>query len=342
MASQILRTLRFQRKYVDLIEECKKLLVYVPRNPKIYEELCIGYYHVGEMEKSYECLDKIFSMRPRCPAILNRSVTNKLLFVDRGYGKLISPTNGGGDVVTVTITTCKRLNLFIQTVESFLERCKDLHLVKEFVCIDDNSSEEDRETMKTKFPFFRYIFKTPEQKGHAVSMKMLSGEVTTDYVLHLEDDWLFFNTFSLSEMLEIITDRADVMQCAVNKNYATGPNKSILGGEECWTEGNLRYFVHEFCPSDADKVKFTKKHGFGKSCNYWPHFTLQPSLIDTRVWKSLEFLSVPHFEMNYAKRYADRGWKTAFLQESITKHIGKNMGDTEGYNAYELNGVKQF
>jgi hypothetical protein len=78
---------------------------------------------------------------------------------------------------------------------------------------------------------------------------------------------------------------------------------------------------------------------------YWPHFTLQPSLIDASVFRdeSLEFRNVRNFEKDFAHQYTDKGWKTAFVQQHHTTiHIGKNMGDTTCQNAYELNNVIQY
>src|SRR5687768_17576745 len=61
--------------------------------------------------------------------------------------------------ITITMTTCKRYNLFKDTVHSFINCCQDLHLAKEWIVIDDNSSGQDRILMKTNFPFIKFIFK---------------------------------------------------------------------------------------------------------------------------------------------------------------------------------------
>ena len=50
--------------------------------------------------------------------------------------------------VTITMTTCKRFNLFTQTVSSFINCCLDIELVSRWICVDDNSTEEDRKEMK--------------------------------------------------------------------------------------------------------------------------------------------------------------------------------------------------
>ena len=44
-------------------------------------------------------------------------------------------------------------------MNSFLNCCKDLDMIREIILVDDNSSEADREIMKKKFPFIKYYLK---------------------------------------------------------------------------------------------------------------------------------------------------------------------------------------
>ena len=94
--------------------------------------------------------------------------------------------------ITFTITTCKRYDLFEKTINSFLNCCMDLHMIDRWFCIDDNSSEEDREKMKKNYPFFEFYFKGKQDKGHSRSMNIIKKNVKTPYIFHMEDDWKFF------------------------------------------------------------------------------------------------------------------------------------------------------
>lgn len=338
----ILRSLR--NSYAELVKTGENMVLLTPSNPELYEELCIAYWNLGRKRESFDCLDKIALLRPRDSVLLERCVTNKLFFEkDHETEKWTysQTSNVRNPVVTVTITSCKRLPLFLRTIESFMRCCVDKHLIKEYICIDDNSSDKDRNIMINSFPFIRFIFKGPEDKGHSKSMQMLVKEVTTPYMLHLEDDWLFFDRVCISDMLEIMRNEETVKQVAINKNYNVLPERRIIGGKEKFTPGNLRYFLHEQCITEQEKRDFDEKHGIGPSCNYWPHFTLQPSLIDTKIFLEIPFEQVPHFEMVFANKFVERGYKTAFIQGVTTRHIGKNLGE-DGLNAYELNNVQQF
>lgn len=341
-------------QYHKIVEINEKLVQITPCVPSIYEELCIAYYYIGDKKKSFECLEKIFTLRPRDSQILERSISNKLLYEKEYTEESWKPSinskvsDSVEPVVTFTITTCKRLDLFIRTMESFMRSCVDKHLIKEFICVDDNSSEHDRKIMQEKFPFFRYIFKSPEDKGHAKSMQIITREaVKTPYIFHMEDDWLIINPIFLSDLIEIMieSDEFGVKQVCINKNYREIPEISIPGGYEKYTQGNLRYFIHEHTKTEYETRKFYLKYGIHPSCNYWPHYTLQPSLVCNVVFKEIEYEDVKQFERVFAIKYEAKGWKTAFHQEINCRHIGRlidEAGQSGKKNAYELNDVEQF
>ena len=75
--------------------------------------------------------------------------------------------------IMFTVTTCKRRDLFEQTVNSVMRTWKDVSSVDYFFCVDDNSSEEDRRFMKQQYPFFNYYMKSPSEKGHRESMNII-------------------------------------------------------------------------------------------------------------------------------------------------------------------------
>ena len=95
--------------------------------------------------------------------------------------------------ITVTMTTCKRFDLFRRTMISILKYVKDLkQYLFDWIVIDDNSSEKMRNQMKEEFPFITYIYKDETNKGHARSLNILMDMIKTPYVMNIEDDWEFF------------------------------------------------------------------------------------------------------------------------------------------------------
>ncbi len=235
--------------------------------------------------------------------------------------------------VTLTMTSCKRFDLFEQTVNSLINNVKDLYMVERFICIDDNSSKEDRIKMLDKYPFIEFQFKRPDQKGHVFSMNLIRKKLTDQdrFVFHLEDDFVFLIRRNyIGRSLQVLRDNPQVGQVLFNRNYAETVNQySIQGGKPF---GGGKFLVHEHREKRENSI----------SCEYWPHFSFRPSIIRKEVFDRVGvFNSVPHFEMDYARRYVSLGYISAFHNRVDTLHIGK-LTSEKGDNAYSLNDVKQF
>lgn len=248
--------------------------------------------------------------------------------------KYIKNTKGKQINILFTMTTCKRLDLFTKTVNSILNTWTDLDKVDAFWCVDDNSSEEDRIAMKTRFPFFEYYMKSGAQKGHRESMNILWNkliEIGPKYWIHIEDDRLFIRKANyVQEAIDFLEKYPRISQVVYNKFYA-----------DKWTD--LQQYGGKII--EPGKIEHVYSSEFKRpTSGWWPHYTLQPSM--TRVSAVLETgrYDTPtcSFELEYAKRWAEKGFKTGYFDWYSNIHFGKLHGDTIGKNAYEMNDVQQF
>ena len=250
-------------------------------------------------------------------------------------------------VVTITTTTCKRTDLITRTVDSFLECVLDYKdYVKEWIIVDDNSSDEDRKFMKERYPFIRFIYKGVEDKGHPRSMNMFLKEVTTPYVFNLEDDFEFFRRDKYFErMINILNIDRTYGQCLMNINYTEDTDSgNNIWGSTMKTSPQGRYFVHNYYTGKQLEEE-QKKLGC-PSCLYWPHFSFRVGLTKTTVFQDLGSYdeTAKHFEMEYAHRFVSKGYKTTFLDGIYCAHIGRRTYErnTDKKNAYDLNEERQF
>ena len=251
--------------------------------------------------------------------------------------------------VTLTVTSCKRLELFETTINSFLNCCTDIGRVSRFVCIDDNSSAEDRQRMGARYPFFEFILKSPEEKGHARSMNRLLETIRTPYWLHLEDDWHFIVTTDyVSRAVDVLKAEPTLAQVVFNRNYAELlKGRALVGGTvRRHQDRGFRYVLHEYTPEGAERDAFFSRHPAGSRSNtWWPHFSLQPSLIDVGRLRSVgSFTEAGPFEQEFARRFMQAGWRTAFFDSVVCFHIGRLIAERGSgkKNAYELNETTQF
>lgn len=264
--------------------------------------------------------------------------------------------------ITLTITTCKRFNLFEKTMNSFINCCQDILLIDRFICIDDNSSEEDRLQMQKLYPFFEFIFKTPEQKGHLASMNMVISEVKTPYVLHMEDDFLFLDKSEyikpalqiLNQSKYILLDDVpadqnihskEIGQVLFNRNYQEEIESFVPGGYLAETSTKYKYIIHEhYTEGTAGYLEAQDFYKRGTSV-YWPHFSFRPSILKTSVYKKLgQFASGGFFEREYADRYYANNYISTYFDKVTCEHIGRltRERNSDKKNAYELNEEEQF
>ena len=244
--------------------------------------------------------------------------------------------------IVLTITSCKRFDLFEKTINSFLNNCSDVGKITYFFCVDDNSSDEDREQMSKLYPFFNFYFKNAGEKGHRQSMNIIwnkLNELKPMFYLHLEDDWLFINkrsyvTDSISFLERFESD--GIHQILFNKNYAEIINGfNLVGGKLVDEDNNIKLHI-----KDEPNLN-------GSNCAYWPHFSFRPSVIRTSAVLTLGNFDSPNtfFERDYADKYFhSAGYTSAYFNDVSSIHIGKLTSESRESkkNAYELNNEEQF
>jgi tetratricopeptide (TPR) repeat protein len=237
--------------------------------------------------------------------------------------------------VMLTITTCKRLALFKDTINSMIRTWRDLSAVDYFFCVDDNSSADDRLVMQTDYPFFDYYMKEPAEKGHRESMNIIWNklrEIQPTYWIHMEDDWLYFKQESyVSRGIAFLEkyESQNIHQLVFNREYGLMLKDMNRTSVE---------------PLESGVVLHSQTEVEGPNCAYWPHYSIQPSIIRTRVILELGNYDSPNtfFERDYANKYGAAGYKTMFFDGIYSFHIGKQHWEKTGMNAYALNAVGQF
>ena len=263
--------------------------------------------------------------------------------------KLISDSpktfaNKENPVVFISFTTCKRVDLFQETVNSILNHWEDLDRIDYWFCVDDNSSIDDRAIMYNKYPWMDYVFKTSNEKGHRVSMNIIWNklkQLRPTYWIHMEDDFLFYDKMNyITESIGLFQQckengRDDIKQILFNRNYGeTIEGLSIKGHENLpFTE---KLVVHKHC---AGSFPYP-------NCHYWPHYSFRPAMILTDAVLKLGNYDSPNtfFEMDYAKKWYEQGYQSAFFNKLTNRHIGRLTSErnTAKENAYMLNGENQF
>ena len=243
----------------------------------------------------------------------------------------------GQDKIILTFTTCKRLDLFKQTIHSILLHWKDLDVITQWVCVDDNSSVEDRQYMVDTYPWIHFYMKSESEKGHCASMNIIWKHLNKNkpkYWIHMEDDFLFYHPMYYIKpfLIFLSSNNHNVKQIVYNRNYA---------------ETIHDYGVQGHVDTELSQIVLHDHHSETKpyrNCHYWPHYSFRPSIcLVEPILKLGPFTSCPFFEKEYATRWTKAEFKTAFYNRITHKHIGRLTTERgKVKNAYDLNYESQF
>lgn len=242
----------------------------------------------------------------------------------------------GADTILLTFTTCKRLDLFKQTIHSILLHWKDLDTITHWFCVDDNSSHDDRQYMIQTYPWIHFYLKKESEKGHCNSMNIIWNKLNSlkpKYWIHMEDDFLFYHPmYYIKPFLPILSNSHNIKQIVYNRNYA---------------ETISDYCVEGHLPTNIPQIVLHNHHTESKpyrNCHYWPHYSFRPSICLVEAILQLgPFTPSSFFEKEYATRYAAADYKTAFYNRITHKHIGRLTSEIgKVKNAYDLNQESQF
>lgn len=255
--------------------------------------------------------------------------------------------------IALSITTCRRLSLFKESINSFLNCCLDLDMIDRWILVDDNSSEQDRAEMRRLYPFFRFIERGPAERGHARGLNMLwrlLEDEGVEYVLHLEDDRVFLRPKPYVRMGLDILDRGSehgVAQVVYSRYYADSWNDWHRFGGVTVTRQDpfARYVIQDPRGGERDDLR----RGL-RSRETWPHFSLNPSLTHIGRLRRAAGLHLhfdeehQEFEREFAGRYQAAGFKTAFPDDIFVLHIGKLFWEQHKFvkDAYQLNRLGRY
>ncbi len=345
--------------YINKKEKGYKSLKKILINNKLEDELIVTslsnleYYtdffnidNTLDLRLLFNGVTKIINKKSKFDTItdIDYNIWNKLFNFSRKY--LTSPQpysfqNKSHPKIFISFTTCKRLVLFKQTINSILNTWNDYTNIDYWYCVDDNSSEEDKMEMKKLYPWINYYFKNETEKGHRISMNLIWDKIKSlniDYWIHMEDDFLFFQRDDyVSKGIKGLQtlNTHNVKQVLFNREYGETINDyNIVSFEP---------FEEDYCIHIYDKYKKSNKI----NCYYWPHYSFRPSIIDAKTIINLGNFDSDNtfFELDYANKYTNSGFKSAFLNQISCLHIGRLTSEKNNSgvsNAYSLNNISQF
>lgn len=112
--------------------------------------------------------------------------------------------------VTICITSCARLDLLAETLDSF----RKFNTGGTFLLSEDSTDSAVIDALKRGYPDMT-VLAGAERLGLMGSIDRVYGAATTPYIFHLEDDWVFDAPVDWRAAISLLEDRADVANVSV-------------------------------------------------------------------------------------------------------------------------------
>jgi hypothetical protein len=223
--------------------------------------------------------------------------------------------------ITLTMTTCKRIDAFKKTMKSLVNYCTDFFQIKQVLVVDDSSTEQDREEMKKLFPFIKLL--THDNKSHAHSLNIIRENVKTDYIFMFEDDWECDEHFRISDII------SDMKKNGIDNLITNVFNMSRHVANGIYEND----FCSELMTPEYKQWVIDKEYNIPNTpgVSGWPGFSLNPIMIRRDVLDEPFDETIPSgfMEFDWAIRHANKKW------------YGKNIGGIHhidgNESAYVLN-----
>jgi hypothetical protein len=206
--------------------------------------------------------------------------------------------------ITLCLTSCNRFNLLQATIDSFLSL--NTYPIKRYLLHEDSNNIEMFNKVKEKYPMFECI-RSEKNVGLLKSIDTLYSMVDTEFIFHLEDDWIFENNPNfIQESLEVLKD-TNIHQVWIRQ-----------GIPEDWLE-----------KQDLGGYRMVKQSHFGDWCG----FSFNPSLKRLSDYKKMFPNGFDYYNTHGTNSALNEhecnqvasalGYRAAILNNRVCRHLGE-------------------
>lgn len=201
--------------------------------------------------------------------------------------------------IDLCLTIGRRPSLLRQTLESLLHRAN----FKQIIAINDFRDPATNDVFNELCPE-GILINMNEQLGHHRAVDLMYSKVSSPYILHCEDDWLFTSELMLDESMQLLR---------WNKNI----------GSVC-----LRKIEDFNLNEEQELKKIIEQHGDIKFCRLdgtheqWHGYTFNPHVTSLSQWRRLGPYSAFKKERHISRKLRSAGTFVAYLQPGSCVHIG--------------------
>jgi hypothetical protein len=202
--------------------------------------------------------------------------------------------------VTLCLTIGKRPDLLKRTLDSLLCQVQ----FSSIIAINDFRDEATNDMFRTLCPEGQLI-SLDHQLGHHKAADYMYERITTPYVLHCEDDWLFDSSIDLNSAMRLLDSDPQISQVCLRK-------------------------ISDFHLSEADRARVLEVQHAAQPYYrmdplhaQWHGYTFNPHLAKLDLWNSLGGFSQFEKERHISRNLRSKGRFTAYIKPGCCEHIGE-------------------
>jgi hypothetical protein len=214
------------------------------------------------------------------------------------------------DKVTVCLTSCNRFDLLDRTLDNFFK--VNTYPIDKFLITEDSTLLDMKNKIESKYGSRVELIFNETNLGLYKSIDNMYSLVNTEYIFHMEDDWIISGNSFIADSLDILNDNKGVNQVWI-RSITEFPN---------WVEPEI------IVTKNNTKYKMMKKNHLGT----WGGFSFNPGLRRKSDYikmfpngysefsKPNVFQGLGEYECN--NHAMDQGYRAAILLNTKCVHIG--------------------
>lgn len=109
-------------------------------------------------------------------------------------------------LITCVLTSCGRWDFLAQSIDTFLT----YHEPARFILIEDSADRAFAERIRQRWPHIEVVLNEP-RLGQMPAIDKAYGMVTTPYIVHLEDDWVFTGAMDVDDARAVLDEMTSVV-----------------------------------------------------------------------------------------------------------------------------------
>lgn len=206
------------------------------------------------------------------------------------------------DDVTLCLTMGKRPEELSKTLKSLLAR----QSFGRVIAINDFRDEATNKAFLDVCPDGELIC-LDRQLGHHAAVDYMYRKVTTPYVFHCEDDWLFNDQLDLDKAIDLLNALPEATQvCFRDLQDCYLSDEEKLLAKKCSAQGVDYYRIDHLHPQ-------------------WYGFTFNPNVFRLDLWRQLGGFSAFKKERHISRKLRSSGRYTVYLAPGPCAHIGDGV-----------------